>query len=652
LKTATDYRINREAVKGTNALEGQYILNTKKKTYYLFAALLVVLIFGLYLNIFDNEATNWDDPAIFTRTAIHDISIDNLKKILAFHGGSTYQPMRDLSYMLDFELWGGTEKDVVFGMHLHSIILYILMVLSCWLFLLELFKSFSDDHAMCFTWASITTVLFAVHPVHVESVTWLYARKEPLLGIFTFISLWAFVRARTHHWVKFYLISVISLVLAVLSKPTAVMIPGVMIILDFALQAHKRQPSFWKSRLFVYIPILVIALLMVIRLLSVMYSVGGVKPYHGGNFWSNLLAVSQILISYISLIGFTINYSADYPIKLYADPLAWQAWVFVVLNILLIASAVVAYMRKRYIYAIFIAWYYLFALPVSHIFPISQIMADRYAMLSSLSWCVLLGFLLTKLWYLRLKSTRLSPEFPMLIAIALFSLIVVFYSYMTVWQNNIWQNSQFLWEDTLEKYPNSSPANVNLSAIYLKQGRFKEVQELCIAAIKAKPYDYLAISNLALAQMMMKQYDHAINNYKQALKLKSDLPKAYMGLANAYWEIGEYDKAHMLYSKLFREGNVNNPYHRAQYSYRLGFASWKRSSKDEAYVYLDRAREFSQDYPSVLKDLAMAYTSMGDVPRAIETFHVLLPQLKDGKLKDRLQKILDLLQKRADSGAS
>ncbi len=616
-------------------------MEQKKSMYGLFAVLLVVLIFGVYFNILDNEPTNWDDPALFLRTAIHEISLDNLKKVMAFSSGSTYQPVRDLSYMIDFELWG---SGVVLGMHLHGLILYALMILACWLFLLELFKAFSDDHALCFIWASLSAVIFAVHPVHVESVTWLYARKEPLLGLFTFVSLWAFVLGRTHHW-KYYVLSVVGLVLAVLSKPTAVMIPGVMIALDLAIQAHRREPSFWKKRLFVYIPMFVVAVPMVIRLLSVMYQVGGVKPYHGGSFWTNLLAVSQIMMGYVSLIGFTINYAADYPIELYAHAHAWQAWVFVALNVLLLASAVAASVRKHYLYAFFVAWYYLFLLPVSHIFPISQVMADRYAFLPSLSWCVLVGFLLAKLWHLKLNSKMFSPEFPRLIAVALFSVLVLSYSYMTHRQNDIWQNSQVLWEDTLAKYPDSSPANVNLSAIYLRQGRFKEVQDLCITAIKAKPYDYLAISNLALAQMMMKQYEHARHNYLQALKLKPDLPKAEMGLANTYWETGEYEKAHGLYTKLFREGNVINPYHAAQYTCRLGYSSWKMGRKDEAYEFLGRAGLLSRDKPLLLKELGMVYTSMGDVPRALETFHEAIPLLKDEELKGKLLRLLDLLEK-------
>lgn len=603
--------------------------------------LLCVMVFALYFNVLDNKPTNWDDPAIFTGTAVHGVTLDSLQKVLAFRTGSTYQPVRDISYMIDFSLWGDRA---VFGMHLQSILLYVLMVLGCYAFLRELLNAFHDDPTECYIWAGLSTVLFAVHPVHVESVAWLFARKEPLLGIFTFLSLWAFIKARTGSW-RHYALSAVALVLAILSKPTALIVPGVMILIDIALQAKVKDPSFWKRRAFLYIPILVVVLPMAIRLITMMHGVGGIKPYHGGSFWTNLLAVSQIFISYVSLIGFTINYAADYPIPLFTNPYTWQPWLYVALNLLLLASAVWAFSRKRYVYSIFVGWYYVFLLPVSHVFPISQILADRYALLPSLSWSVLIGYLLMRLWCFRPEHGPFSKQFPMALAIGLFSFTTLCYAYMTFRQNDIWQNSQTLWEDTLAKYPNSSPANVNLAAIYIHQGRYREVQELCITAIKALPYDYLAISNLALAQMMMKQYDNAIHNYTQALVLKPDLREARMGLANAYWEKGDYPKAYQMYTGLFRDNTPMKPHYRDSSLYRLGHASWKLGKTEEAHRYLAMAEPGALADKFLLTDLAETYTSMGEMPKATELYQALYPMLEDGAAKIKLKSLLDVLEK-------
>jgi protein O-mannosyl-transferase len=604
--------------------------------------LLAVMIFALYFNIFKNEPTNWDDPALFKNPIFHSITMDNIKTILTYQSGGTYQPVRDLSYMVDFSLWG---DDVVRGMHFQSLFLYILMVIGCYAFMRELLKAFHDDAEECYVWAVLTSVIFAVHPVHVESVTWLYARKEPLLGIFTFLSLWAFIKARVESW-KYYILSAVSLMLAIFSKPTALVIPGVMFMLDISLQARLREPSFWKRRLALYIPILAVVTPMIVRLVTMMFDTGGIKPYHGGSVATNLLAVSQIFISYIKLIGFTLNYSADYPIPLYFNPHTWQPWLFLLLNALLTGSALVAFIKKRYLYSFFVAWYYIFLFPVSHVFPISQTMTDRYALLPSLSWCVLLGYLGTKLWHVRLKGGFLSERFPMVLAIGLFCFVTLSYSYMTFRQNGIWKNSQILWEDTLAKYPSSSPANVNLAAIYIKQGRFKEVQELCLTAIKALPYDYLAMSNLALAQMMMQQYDNAIHNYKQAIKLKPELVEARMGLAYAYFENGDYANAYEAYTKLFQNGTGGSSFYKAKAFYQFGYAAWKIGKKDEAYRYLANAEPWMRRDKFLLSDLAGLYTSMMDMNKAYELYSALYPMLENGDAKDKLLPLLKALEKK------
>jgi tetratricopeptide (TPR) repeat protein len=268
-------------------------------------------------------------------------------------------------------------------------------------------------------------------------------------------------------------------------------------------------------------------------------------------------------------------------------------------------------------------------------------MADRYALLPSLSWCVLLAYWLSKLWHWRLSSSRFSPEFPLLISAALLFVIVTSYSYMTFRQNDIWKNSQTLWEDTLAKYPNSSPANVNLAAIYLTQMRFKNVQDLCLTAIKEKPYDYLAISNLALAQVMMGQYDNAIHNYQQALRLKPDLYKAKKGLALAYWHGKDYANAYALLSGLLAAGLIGGGDDLVQYYYRTGYAAWKIGKKDDAYAYLDKAMKYGDQSPRLLDDIALAYTSMGDLPKAKAALEELYPKLKDDDTKRQLKGILE-----------
>lgn len=603
--------------------------------------LLGVLIFGIYYNILGNPPTNWDDPALFNNSHLTGgFTLANLKQVLILKHGATYQPLRDLSYMLDFTLW---KDNPVVGLHLHSILLYYFMVITAWMFLLELFRAFSVEQERAFLWACMAAVIFAVHPMHVESVAWIYARKEPLLGIFTFLSLWAFVRARRGSNF-FYVASGMLLILAVLSQPTALVIPAVMIVIDLSLQAEKPDRAFWKKRALIFLPMLAIVIPMMGRLVLMMSSAGGVKPYHGGSFWTNLLAVSQIFIEYIRLTGFTLRYVADYPIPLYTSLTQWQTWVFLGLNIALIISGIEAYLRGRHLYAIFVAWFYIFLLPVSHIFPISQILADRYALIPSLSWCVALAYLLVMLWEKRLSLPHVSPDFPRLLAIALLGITVVSYAAMTIRQNTLWRNSQLLWENTLARFPLSSPANVNLSVIYIGQGRYEAAQELCLNAIKALPYDYLAISNLALAQTMMGQYDNAIHNYQQALRLRPDLEKTRLGLGNAYWGKQDFQGIYHTYREILATFPTLPPYFKTISTLRLGYAAWKLGKPDESASYLSQVNALAQQFPTSLKELAEVYTSMGNTGLALTSYQALLNHVQDPNVRAEINKRITVLR--------
>ena len=586
--------------------------------------LLSLIVLGLYFNIFYNEPTNWDDPALIQNPGNYVLTMENIKRIFSISSLATYQPVRDFSYVIDYAI---VPNASVFAMHIHSMILYLLMLIAAWFFLLELFRAFGVDEKKAFLWASVSTLIYTVHPVHVESVAWLYARKAPLLGLFTMLSLWAFVKARTGSGI-YYMASAGFLVLAVLSQPAAFVIPAAMLAIDIALQLHEPKRGYWIKRGTFFLAVFLLVVPLSFWLVKMMIAVDGVKPYHGGTFWTNLLAVSQIFIEYISLYGFTVYYAADYPIKLFTSLGQWQSWLYLFLNIVLIGAAVLFLIKKWYIFPLFVAWHYIFVLPICHIFPISQNLTDRYALLPSLSWCVLIGFVVTWLWYKKLKSSKISENFPALVAGGLLFVFLFSYSYMTIRQTKIWRNSQTLWENTIAKYPGSISGATNLSQIYIKQGRYEDAQLVCFNSLEFAIYNYEALSNMALAQMMMKKYDHAINNFTQALKLSPDLKSARIGLFNSYFEKGDFTNAYITYNSMLSKEEFKSSTLAPLIFSRQAIASWKLNNKDQADIFLNKALISSGHYKPGFKNIALAANSMGNNALALNSYKELLPTLK------------------------
>lgn len=147
---------------------------------------LIVLSGGLYLNTLDNLFTNWDDAMVYSNYSIRSLDWKNLRAIFTYVKGSTYQPVRVLSYAIDYHFW----KLNPLGYHITNILFYILTCLMVFFTLRALSSHLrkdtpSDSH---FRTAFFGSLLFAAHPVHVEAVTWLAARKEVLQGFFFFLA--------------------------------------------------------------------------------------------------------------------------------------------------------------------------------------------------------------------------------------------------------------------------------------------------------------------------------------------------------------------------------------------------------------------------------------------------------------------------------
>ena len=235
-----------------------------KAVYYLFG--IAFLSFCIFINILDNTPTNWDDPAIFSNPHFQGLTIENLSHALTLQKNATFQPLRDMSYMIDFTFWPeGTG--LLIGLHLHNILLYLGMIIACYLFLRIACRALGIPEEKAFFFSLLSTAIYAVHPVHVESVAWLYARKEPLLGLFTFLSLWAFLKARLDKRCVYFLLSALALILAILSKPTAVVLPGVILLLEIMLRVKRQEPISWFTDGLYLLPLAAFAAWQAVRLI-------------------------------------------------------------------------------------------------------------------------------------------------------------------------------------------------------------------------------------------------------------------------------------------------------------------------------------------------------------------------------------------------
>jgi len=613
------------------------ILNDRFKMRIFTFFILGIIVFAVFSNTFKNKFTTWDDISVYTDNLIRTPSWENTKKIFTFHRGSTYQPVRRISFMLDYLFC----KRNPFCYHFFNVLYYFFTVYFLFLFsekLLYFISSWNQEKRHII--ALLSTILFAVHPVHVESVAWISARKEVLLGWFFFASLYFYLRGREgeSNTLRMYLLSFFFFVLAVLSKPTAVVLPAVLLLFEICY-----RPKEIKKLLAFIIPPIIIAGIAVFILMTVMKQAGGIKPYRGGTFWTNFLVAFFIFINYMKLCVATINFSAAYTIWLPSNPYSFWTFLAVAFNLFILWIGVKNY--KKYPLVTFIVfWFYLQLLPYSNIIPISTILADRYALLASFSYTLLLGVIFT--WFMFLRHEKFTKEFFKVLSLAIFILLTTGYSYITIKQNRVWHDTRTLWMDAYEKYPHAPAAQHGAALVFMKLGAYETARNILKETIQIQPYDYLAHNNLGICYFHLKDYENALKEYKEALYYDPNNVKAKINLAMLYTAMKQYDKAEKVYKELLKLNPRNSNWHfRAAYNYN----QWGRY--DKAIEELKKSIKLTPHILNPYEVMAMIYYEKLNQPRkAIEVLEIGLKNAPNSPIRKRVEKRLNELKKVVSGG--
>jgi Flp pilus assembly protein TadD len=504
--------------------------------------LIAVFVAILYLNSLGNQFTNWDDGMIYQNPSIRNLDWQGIKKIFTLEKGNTYQPIRILSYAIDYRIW----KLTTLGYHITNILFYILTCIVVYFTLFQLSahlrgKAPPDSHGRV---AIFGVLLFAAHPVHVEAVTWLAARKEVLQGFFFFLGFYLYLKASEETERRafyFYLgLVVLSILLAILSKPSAVIFPAVIAIYEISKRG-KGVMSFFKRHWVFLIILLALSAIFTVILMKVMDEAGGIKQYRGGSIASNVLVSLYIFLQSIKLLALTINYSAAYSFSVSMPVFCLKNLILIFVTLSLFAIGVLSLRWTKVIF--FSIFFFLVALlPYLNIIPISTLKADRYVFIASFSYVFLLGVVFDRFYAYQHK--KFSEGFFKLLSVALFLFLLTGYSFMTIRQNRIWENSYTLWADAVEKNPESSTANALMGVVCMDQlGNDQEAVKHLEKAVQLFPNDYQSRNNLGIVYGRLDEPEKALREFATAMSLRPDDDTIKINLSYFYQKQKNYEKA-------------------------------------------------------------------------------------------------------------
>lgn len=330
----------------------------------LLSLMLLCTVVCVYLPAIGFDFVNWDDPWYITgNELIRSWHPRNLWRISTEVVARNYAPITQFSYLLDHTLWG----DWPGGYHLTNFLLHGFNAVLVYALVARLAGS------RFVGWG--TALLFAVHPVHVESVAWVSSRKGLLSASFLLASLWYWLRpdrTERHEWR-----GILFFILALLTKAIAVVMPPLVLAYDMLVLRRKFADAFPRQ----VIPGFLALWLLLVTMSAQSTDIGGVRD-HLSLSKPHLLAVDAIIVwRYLGMLvwpgGLAILYDPPTAGIAASAALAITAWMIVAVFIWRIR-------RNAPRLALAAAAFWLFLLPVLNLFPITTLMNDRYLYLPSI----------------------------------------------------------------------------------------------------------------------------------------------------------------------------------------------------------------------------------------------------------------------------
>jgi len=535
----------------------------KSKTFFsrhpdiLVCLLLVILTLSVYLQVKNHEFINFDDNEYVTDNR-HVRAGFTLKGITwaftAIHS-SNWHPLTWLSHMLDCQIFGMNPG----WHHLTNLFFHILSTLLLFI----VFKKMTGN-----LWQSgLVAFLFALHPLHVESVAWIAERKDVLSTFFWMLTMWSYIYYVKAPGVKRYLLVLFLLALGLMCKPMLVTIPFVLILLDYWPLGRIQIKHPDKNILLEKIPFFVLVAISSMATFLVQKHSGSVSSLE---IMPINTRIANALVSYGAYIVKMI-WPSDMA-ALYPHPGIIPWWKVLVSSIFLISISYLSIRAiKKYPYfTVGWFWYIGTLIPVIGIVQVgAQSMADRY------TYIPLIGIFIIISWGISEIITRWPHIKTALIAIT--SVILFALMSITFLQVRYWKSSITLFEHALDVTSNNYLLHNNLGIALQKLGRADEAMEHFLETLRIHPEFEDAHSNLGVILAGKGRTDEAIKHYLEALRINPKSEEAHNNLGFDLQKQGRIDEAIGHYLKALR---IKPDFEEAHYN--LGNALFRKGDIDGA----------------------------------------------------------------------
>ena len=494
----------------------------------LFLAVAVLIPYGQVLGF---GFVDYDDNLYITENTrvAAGLTMENVVWAFTTGEGSNWHPLTWLSYLLDVQIFGATNAA---GFHLVNVLFHALNSALLFLLLHRMTRAL---------WPSVfVAALFAVHPLHVESVAWIAERKDVLSTFFWLLTMMAYLRYVALPGFR-YLLVVVFFVLGLMSKPMLVTLPAVLLLMDYwplRRMEGDRPNGRWPWLLIEKLPLF--ALAVASSVVTVLVQVRAVASLESFPLWLRAANAVVAYGKYIVMTVMPIHLAAFYP---HPGPNIAFGQVVAAGAFLAGVSVVVVLWRKSRPYLLVgWLWYLGTLVPVIGLVQVgTQALADRYTYIPLTGLFIMLFYGAADL----VQSGRL----PKRIFVSAGTVWVVVLILCSAFQAHLWRDTFSLFNHALQVTPPNFMAHNALGLVLMDQRKLDEAKDHFVKAVEINPACVEAHNNLGLVLVDQEHLDEAKVHFLKALEIEPDYAGAQSNLGLALRKQGNLDEAQVHFLK-------------------------------------------------------------------------------------------------------
>ncbi len=603
-------------------------------------AVLVVATAIPFVPALRNGFVDWDDYKMLVQNPHYrGVAWPQLRWMFSTFYMGHFQPLSWLSLSLDYLIWDNNPS----GYHLTNLVLHVLGALTLFLvakiLIAQALPLNAGEQSRSLTIAAgLASLLFAIHPLRVESVAWATERRDVLSGFFFFLTLYCYLRSNqsseTLSSSRWFALSLTAYLLSLMAKASAMTLPVILLLLDFyPLRRLSGECKSWlkpeqRKVLKEKVPFVILALIFAALAILAQHSAGALRPAQQYFFSYRLGQAAYGMIFYLwkSIWPFELS-------PLYELPYDFAEWtpLFVLCGSIALAITIGLFLLRNRWPAGLACWiYYLVMLAPILGFAQSgpQLVADRYSYLACASWAILIGGgYFRAAQFARTQSQGMRLGWAMS-AVALLGLVTL--GTLAWRQTLVWRDSRTLWRQVIAVGPPSSTAHYNLGRSFEDENQLDIARDYYRRAVAINPANPDAHYNLA--RLLAKQGDPvgAIRHYRVALQIRPNDADTHNNLGLLLAQRDDLQSASIEFRDAIR---IDPTYSKAYFN--LGRISAQQGNLDSAVQSYQQALRLAPDQFEIHFQLGNILEQQGHLAAAKEHFKAavkLKPDFAEGRI--------------------